>query len=93
VLATISGAGPMTFLGTVGMIQAFHKMATAGGQIEVGVRRNLYRYDNYRCWTCCGYYCLCWITIKQIKSYIKWKPMLLTFRFNDPHNYEFKRKK
>jgi hypothetical protein len=22
------------FLGTVGMIQAFHKMATAGGQIE-----------------------------------------------------------
>ncbi|OYX82414.1 MAG: biopolymer transporter ExbB [Flavobacteriales bacterium 32-34-25] len=37
-LATISGAGPMTgFLGTVvGMIQAFHKMATAGGQIEVG---------------------------------------------------------
>jgi biopolymer transport protein ExbB len=25
------------FLGTVvGMIQAFHKMATAGGQIEVG---------------------------------------------------------
>jgi hypothetical protein len=42
------------FLGTVGMIQAFHKMATAG-QIEVGalIRRNLYRYDNYR-WTCCG---------------------------------------
>lgn len=37
-LATISGAGPMTgFLGTVvGMIQAFHKMSTAGGQIEVG---------------------------------------------------------
>lgn len=37
-LATISGAGPMTgFLGTVvGMIQAFHKMASAGGQIEVG---------------------------------------------------------
>ncbi|VXB01584.1 MotA/TolQ/ExbB proton channel family protein [Flavobacterium sp. 9R] len=37
-LATISGAGPMTgFLGTVvGMIQAFHKMATGGGQIEVG---------------------------------------------------------
>lgn len=38
ILATISGAGPMTgFLGTVvGMIQAFHKMATSGGQIEVG---------------------------------------------------------
>ena len=38
ILATISGAGPMTgFLGTVvGMIQAFHKMASAGGQIEVG---------------------------------------------------------
>jgi biopolymer transport protein ExbB len=37
-LATISGAGPMTgFLGTVvGMIMAFHKMASAGGQIEVG---------------------------------------------------------
>lgn len=36
-LATISGAGPMTgFLGTVvGMIQAFHKMASTGGQIEV----------------------------------------------------------
>lgn len=37
-LATISGAGPMTgFLGTVvGMVMAFHKMATGGGQIEVG---------------------------------------------------------
>jgi biopolymer transport protein ExbB len=37
-LATISGAGPMTgFLGTVvGMIMAFHKMASGGGQIEVG---------------------------------------------------------
>lgn len=37
-LATISGAGPMLgFLGTViGMILAFHKMANAGGQIEVG---------------------------------------------------------
>ncbi len=37
ILATISGAGPMTgFLGTVvGMIQAFHKMASTGGQIEV----------------------------------------------------------
>lgn len=37
-LATISGAGPMTgFLGTVvGMIQAFHRMASGGGQIEVG---------------------------------------------------------
>ncbi len=37
-LATISGAGPMLgFLGTViGMILAFHKMAAAGGQIEVG---------------------------------------------------------
>ena len=37
-LATISGAGPMLgFLGTVlGMILAFHKMASAGGQIEVG---------------------------------------------------------
>ncbi len=37
-LATISGAGPMIgFLGTViGMILAFHKMASGGGQIEVG---------------------------------------------------------
>lgn len=37
-LATISGAGPMTgFLGTVvGMVMAFHKMASGGGQIEVG---------------------------------------------------------
>jgi biopolymer transport protein ExbB len=45
------------FLGTVvGMIQAFHKMATAGGQIEVGaLSEGIYRYDNYRCWTCCGY--------------------------------------
>lgn len=36
-LATISGAGPMLgFLGTViGMILAFHQMATAGGNIEV----------------------------------------------------------
>lgn len=36
-LATISGAGPMIgFLGTVmGMILAFHEMASAGGQIEV----------------------------------------------------------
>ena len=36
-LATISGAGPMIgFLGTVvGMILAFHKMASGGGQIEV----------------------------------------------------------
>lgn len=37
-LATLSGAGPMTgFLGTVvGMELAFHKMANSGGQIEVG---------------------------------------------------------
>lgn len=38
ILATLSGAGPMVgFLGTVvGMILAFHKMASGGGQIEVG---------------------------------------------------------
>lgn len=38
ILATISGAGPMLgFLGTViGMILSFHKMASGGGQIEVG---------------------------------------------------------
>jgi biopolymer transport protein ExbB len=38
VLATIAGAGPMLgFLGTViGMILAFHEMASAGGQLEVG---------------------------------------------------------
>lgn len=39
VLATISGAGPMIgFLGTVvGMILAFHEMASSGGQAEMGV--------------------------------------------------------
>ncbi len=38
-LATISGAGPMIgFLGTViGMIISFQKMASGGGQIEVGM--------------------------------------------------------
>jgi biopolymer transport protein ExbB len=38
ILATLSGAGPMVgFLGTVvGMIMAFHTMASGGGQIEVG---------------------------------------------------------
>ncbi|MFY7810800.1 MAG: MotA/TolQ/ExbB proton channel family protein [Flavobacterium sp.] len=38
ILATLSGAGPMVgFLGTVvGMILAFHEMASGGGQIEVG---------------------------------------------------------
>uniref|UniRef100_UPI00404B0555 MotA/TolQ/ExbB proton channel family protein n=1 Tax=Flavobacterium sp. TaxID=239 RepID=UPI00404B0555 len=37
-LATISGAGPMIgFLGTViGMILAFHEMASGGGQVDVG---------------------------------------------------------
>ena len=39
ILATVAGAAPMIgFLGTVvGMILAFHNMATAGGQIEVDV--------------------------------------------------------
>jgi biopolymer transport protein ExbB len=39
VLATIAGAAPMLgFLGTVvGMILAFHNMATSGGQAEMGV--------------------------------------------------------
>ncbi len=38
VLATVAGAGPMIgFLGTViGMILAFHEMASAGGQAEMG---------------------------------------------------------
>lgn len=38
VLATIAGAGPMIgFLGTViGMILAFHEMASSGGQAEMG---------------------------------------------------------
>ncbi len=38
ILATIAGAGPMIgFLGTVvGMIMAFHEMATSGGQAEMG---------------------------------------------------------
>ena len=37
-LATVSGAAPMIgFLGTViGMIIAFHQMATSGGQAEMG---------------------------------------------------------
>src|SRR5690606_30026027 len=39
ILATIAGAGPMIgFLGTViGMIIAFHQMATSGGQAEMGL--------------------------------------------------------
>lgn len=38
-LATIAGAAPMIgFLGTViGMILAFHDMAAAGGQIDIGM--------------------------------------------------------
>lgn len=38
-LATIAGVGPMIgFLGTViGMVLAFHEMATAGGQAEMGM--------------------------------------------------------
>ncbi|SFU31017.1 biopolymer transport protein ExbB [Pustulibacterium marinum] len=42
VLATIAGAGPMIgFLGTViGMILAFHEMATSGGQAEMGMLAN-----------------------------------------------------
>lgn len=39
VLATIAGAGPMIgFLGTViGMVIAFHELATSGGQAEMGL--------------------------------------------------------
>ncbi len=39
ILATVAGAGPMIgFLGTViGMILAFHEMASRGGQAEMGV--------------------------------------------------------
>src|SRR5690554_6981497 len=39
ILATVAGAGPMIgFLGTViGMIMAFHEMATSGGQAEMGL--------------------------------------------------------
>ncbi|HLT50834.1 MAG TPA: MotA/TolQ/ExbB proton channel family protein, partial [Arenibacter sp.] len=39
VLATVAGAGPMIgFLGTViGMIMAFHEMASSGGQAEMGL--------------------------------------------------------
>jgi ABC-type lipoprotein release transport system permease subunit len=69
-------------------------MATAGGQIEVGALSE----GIYTAMTTTvvglvvgiiayvGYNHL----VKQIKSYIKWKPMLLTFRFMTPH-YEFKR--
>lgn len=39
ILATVAGAAPMIgFLGTVvGMIMAFHQMATSGGQAEMGM--------------------------------------------------------
>ena len=39
VLATVAGAAPMIgFLGTViGMVLAFHKLATSGGQAEMGL--------------------------------------------------------
>ena len=42
VLATVAGAAPMIgFLGTViGMILAFHEMASSGGQAEMGVLAN-----------------------------------------------------
>lgn len=42
ILATIAGASPMIgFLGTViGMILAFHQMATSGGQAEMGLLAN-----------------------------------------------------
>jgi biopolymer transport protein ExbB len=86
-LATLVLA-PMTgFLGTVvGMIQAFHKMATAGGQIEVGaLSEGIYTAMTT---TVVGlvvgiiaYVGYNHLVVKQIKSYIKWKPMLLTFRF------------
>jgi len=42
VLATVAGAAPMIgFLGTViGMILAFHEMASSGGQAEMGLLAN-----------------------------------------------------
>ena len=42
ILATVAGAAPMIgFLGTViGMILAFHEMASSGGQAEMGVLAN-----------------------------------------------------
>ena len=61
------------FLGTVvGMILAFHEMASGGGQIEVGVlAEGIYTamtttVVGFSCW----YYCLCWynhLVVKQIK--------------------------
>jgi biopolymer transport protein ExbB/TolQ len=62
-LATISGAGPMTgFKQWWGMIQAFHKMATAGGQIEVGtLSEGIYTCDDNSCWFGRWNYSLRWI--------------------------------
>jgi hypothetical protein len=73
-------------------------MATAGGQIEVGtVRRYLHRNDDNSCWFGRWNYSLRWIQssgCKTDKIVPKWKPMQLTLDLlNDPHNYEFKRKK
>jgi hypothetical protein len=47
----------------------FHKMATAGGQIKLEpYPKEIIPYDNYRCWTCCGYYCLRWIQSPVVKT-------------------------
>jgi biopolymer transport protein ExbB len=51
------------------MIQAFHKMATAGKQIEVGtVRRYLHRNDDNSCWFGRWNYSLRWIQSSGSKT-------------------------
>jgi hypothetical protein len=63
------------------MIQAFHKMATAGGQIELALSEGIYMTTTV---VGCGWnYSLRWIQSsgsKTDKIVHRWKPMQLTFR-------------
>ena len=65
ILATISGAAPMIgFLGTViGMVLAFHTLATSSGQSRNGDfgRGNLYSHDYYSSRLNCWNYRLYWL--------------------------------
>jgi biopolymer transport protein ExbB len=97
-LATISGAGPMTgFRDSGGNDSGFHKMATAGGQIEVGaLSEGIYTAMTTVVGLVVGiiaYVGYNHLVVRQTKLFT-WKPMQLTFRLiKRPHNYEFKRKK
>jgi hypothetical protein len=67
-----------------GMIQAFHKMATAGGQIEVGApSEGIYTAMTNSCWFSRWNYSLRWIQSSGSKDrqncFTTWKPMQLTF--------------